>query len=362
MADSNKTEPGSAHKRQEAHHKGQVARARDLPGVAGMLAAIGVLAAFSGGSLLQWRRLWVQSLQAGFDAGRPLGLEPLRAACLLALQWSALVCVTAWVCAAAVACQGGFVFAPALLLRFDRFRPTQNLKNLVSAGALSRTGRSVIPLLVIGYITYAVVAGAWDRVIRAGGLPIATALAWLIRLLFRIAWRATLVLLVWAAVDYLLQRRSFETSLRMSKQEVKQENKELQGSPETRGRIRRLQRQMHRKRMMHQVALASVVITNPTEYAIALRYQPGVMAAPVVVAKGRHLLAARIRARAVAAGVPVVENRPLARALYRHVEVGAPIPGRLYAAVAEILAFLQRARASRPAMGALPAVPSVAPR
>lgn len=354
MADDNKTEPGTAHKRGEARKEGQVARGRDLPGALVMLAAIGALAWFSSGGLGQWRALWEQLLEQATRPGATIGLAQFRATFILALGWTAAVVAVAWVCGTAIAFQGGFVIAFPSLLKFDRLRPDQNLKKLFSASTMSHALRSILPVLVIFYFTYGVLAVNWGPLVRSSYMPVPMALGWLISLMLGLAWRGALVLLVWAGVDYMLQRHSHETSLRMSKQEVKEESKELQGSPETRGRIRRIQRQMHRRRMMHEVAMATVVITNPTEYAIALKYRPDSMAAPVVVAKGRNLVAARIRALAVGAGVPIVENRPLARALYRHVEIGAPIPGKLYAAVAEILAFIHRAQARRTAMAALP--------
>ena len=351
MADANKTEPGTEHKRSEARKEGQVARSHDLPGAAAILAAIAMLAWFSGGGLLQWRSLMGQLLEQATARETQIGLAQFRATFMLALGWSALAIAGAWVCCTAIAFQGGFVISPKALFKPERLRPDQNLKNMVSASSWSRTARSIIPVLVISYFTYGLLSTQWEMLVRSSFMPVTDALQWLVQMLFSLAWRGGLVLLVWSGVDYILQRRSHEQGLRMTKQEVKEESKELQGSPETRGRIRRIQRQMHRRRMMHKVALATVVITNPTEYAVALRYDPETMAAPEVVAKGRNAVAARIRTLAIAAGVPVIENRPVARALYRYVEIGSPIPGKLYAAVAEILAFIRRAQAQRTAMG-----------
>lgn len=346
MADANKTEPGSAHKKQEARKEGQIARARDLPGAAALLAAVAAMTWFSGHGVSEWRALMSELLEQATrpvaQGGAQIGLQQLRATFLLALGWTAVVAASAWVCCTALAFQGGMVFAPKMLLRWERLQPGQNLKNLFSASSLSRTARSVVPVAAMAYLTFAVLAQDWPVLTGASDMPVSLALGWLMKTMMSLAWRCVLVLVAWSGVDYLLQRRSHETAMRMSKQEVRDEGKELQGNPETRGRIRRLQRQMHRRRMMQQVALASVVITNPTEYAVALRYDAATMAAPVVVAKGRLLLAARIRARAVSAGVPIVENRLVARTLYRYVEIGAPIPGKLYAAVAEILAFIHR--------------------
>ncbi len=342
MADANKTEKGTAHRREKAREEGQIARARDLPGAVGLLAAIAVLAWFGGSGLNAWRSLLRALLAQATTPGAAVGLQQLRTTFLLALGWSGTVAAAAWVCGTLVAFQGGFIFAGAALLRFNRFNPASNVKNLFTASSLSRIGRSILPLLVMVWLTYGLLAGRWGEIVRANGMTVASGLSLLLSISLGLAWRGGAVLLGWAAIDFFLQRHNYEVSLRMTKQEVKQDAKETVGNPETRGRIRRIQRQMARRRMMQEVPTATVVVTNPTTYAVALRYDPLSMAAPVVVAKGRHKVAERIRALAVSSGVPIVENRPVARALYAHVEIGAPIPGALYAAVAEILAFLQR--------------------
>jgi flagellar biosynthetic protein FlhB len=152
------------------------------------------------------------------------------------------------------------------------------------------------------------------------------------------------VLFLWAVVDYFAKRRKFETDLRMTQQELREEVKESEGNPQIKARFRKLQRQVRRKQMLENVKRAAVVITNPTEYAIALEYNDRLVA-PVVVAKGRNLLAQQIREAALWHEVPTVENLPLAHALYRTAEVGQAIPSKLYAAVAEVLAFIFRAQA-----------------
>jgi flagellar biosynthetic protein FlhB len=153
----------------------------------------------------------------------------------------------------------------------------------------------------------------------------------------------SLVLLVWAGVDYFFERQRHESELKMSRQDQKDEFKEMEGHPAVKQRIRRLQRQSRRRRMLKDVERAAVVITNPTEFAIALEYRVE-MDAPVVVAKGRNLIAAQIKEIARWKGIPMVENVPLAHALYRAVEVGQAIPAQLYTVVAEILAAIWRAQ------------------
>jgi flagellar biosynthesis protein FlhB len=149
-------------------------------------------------------------------------------------------------------------------------------------------------------------------------------------------------------VDLFRQRRKYRRQLRMSKQEIREEVKETEGNPQTKSRIRRLQRDYSRRRMMKDVPTAAAVVVNPTHYAVALRYSLDGMTAPVVVAKGRNYQARRIREVAMAHQVPIVENPPLAQALYKSVEVGQEIPAHLYRAVAEILAYIYKLMRGRP--------------
>jgi flagellar biosynthetic protein FlhB len=163
-----------------------------------------------------------------------------------------------------------------------------------------------------------------------------------------VLWKAAALFLVWGVVDLFRQRRRYERDLRMTKQEIREEAKETDGNPQTKGRIRRLQRDLLRRRMMQEVPKATAVVVNPTHYAVALRYQMDRMAAPLVVAKGKNYLALRIRQKAVENQVPVIENPPLAQALYKTAEVGQEIPPALYRAVAEILAYIFRLTNRRP--------------
>jgi flagellar biosynthesis protein FlhB len=175
-----------------------------------------------------------------------------------------------------------------------------------------------------------------------------------------VAWKASLALLAWSAADYMLERQRHENELKMSRQDLRDEFKETEGNPAVKQRIRRLQRQARRRRMLQDVERAAVVVTNPTEFAIALEYRVD-MDAPVVVAKGRDLLAAQIKEVARWRGIPLVENPPLAHALYRAVEVGQAIPPQLYTVVAEILAAIWRAQARAGQSTAAPSAMAAAP-
>jgi flagellar biosynthesis protein FlhB len=231
------------------------------------------------------------------------------------------------------------VHANAIGFKAERINPVGNLKNLFSLRALSRVVKSLIP-------AGALAVCAVQRIARQTTMPPFSTIRLeqlgsdVMVLLTAAAW----LLFIWSGVDYLVEWQSRESRLKMSLEDMRDEFKQTEGSPQIRSRIRGLQRQMRRRRVKEDVSKAAVVITNPTHYAIALGFDFASMDAPKVLAKGRNLLAEEIKAEARWAGVPIVENPPLARGLYRTVEVGQSIPVDLYAAVAAILAYLYRQR------------------
>jgi flagellar biosynthetic protein FlhB len=258
--------------------------------------------------------------------------------------WAGPVMTMAWLVALAGSfVLGGFVVAPgALAPKPQRLNPANNLGKLFSLSGLQGLLKSLIPSAVVLYITVAIMARDWTHILQMCRVGVRSSLGWMLSRLFEISWKGCLVFVLWSGFDLLIARLNFERQHRMTRQEVREDFKETEGHPAIRGRIRRLQRDMRRRRMMRDVARATVVVTNPNEYAVALEYKPESMAAPVVVAKGRNLLAQKIKREARWLGIPVVENPPLAQALYRATEVGQTIPAKLYTAVAEILAFIYR--------------------
>ncbi len=238
--------------------------------------------------------------------------------------------------------QGGFVFATeALTPNAGRLNPATRVSQLFSMTSLTTLLKSVVPFAFIAWIAYQVLSRDWFLIRSSSTLAFPSLFRSLADHCYEISWKSALVLLAWAVCDYLLVRQKQESDLRMSKQDVREEAKESEGNPQVKARIRRLQRQGRRKQMLKDVQRATVVITNPTHFAIALEYKPE-MAAPVVVAKGRDIFAQQIKQAAIWHEIPMVENPPLAHALYRVVEVGQVIPAKLYTAVAEILAFVYR--------------------
>jgi len=343
MADQNKTEKASPRRRQKAREEGQVARSRDLTaGLAAMTAIVFCawqMPAFAN----DWRGLLRQELERA--ATHPEQLVPVWRNGMAVFRGVALAAGLSWVVATGGGlAQGGLVFAPsALAPNWKRLDPVSHVEQLFSLAALSRLLKSLLPTTVVIYFAVGALLRDWPRfpaLLHAsrGGL-----VAFAVGRMYEVAWKGSLVLLVWAGADYFLERQRHENELKMSRQDQKDEFKEMEGNPAIKQRIRRLQRQTRRRRMLKDVERAAVVITNPNEFAVALEYRME-MDAPVVVAKGRNLLAAQIKEIARWNGIPMVENPPLAHALYRAVEVGQAIPGKLYAVIAEILAAIWRAQ------------------
>ena len=223
--------------------------------------------------------------------------------------------------------------------RLDRVNPLTNAKNLFSMRAASRLAKSLIPASLLALFA----VQRLGRQLTVPPFSIAR-LELLGNDVYSLLLTAGWLLFGWALIDYVVEWRSRESRLKMSREDLRQEYKQTEGNPQIRSRIRGLQRQMRRRKVKADVSKAAVVVTNPTHYAVALGFDFIAMDAPKVMAKGRNLLAEEIKAEARWAGVPIIENPPLARSLYRAVEVGQSIPVDLYATVAAILAFLYRQR------------------
>jgi flagellar biosynthesis protein FlhB len=343
-----RTEKPTQRRLDQARKRGQVARSKDLNDAFHLAAALLVLA------------YWGPAMSAGLGTILTLGLSRLgdvRHQAItsgevvnLAVQgvWQIVWLVAPLTLAALVATaastqvQGGVVFAhEALKVDFKRLNPSSGLKRLAPTQAGLNLVKTLIAATVVGTLAWVAVQGVIDEAPRfALHTPVTSGLgAWEHMVAF--LKRAVVTLVALAAADFGLQKWRTGKSLKMTKQEVKDDFKLSEGNPEVKARVRRVQREMARKRMLAAVPTATVVITNPTHFAVALRYQRG-QAAPELVAKGADALALKIRTLAREHGVPIVENPPLARAIHRQVEVGEHIPGDLFEAVAEVLAYLIR--------------------
>ena len=346
MPESNQTEQATPRRRQKAREKGQVARSRDLIAAASSMAAIFVLFSMMSAFPLAWRAFFHDCLEGAVSGNARLDTPaPLLAHSGLFTATLAALGLGWTVALASALAQGGLVFAPTSLLpAASRISPAAKLGQLFSVTALRGLMKSLLPAAAVAYLAVGCLRRDWPALMALSTLSSRGMLGFATARVFEVAWKSALVLLVWSAADYLFERRHLSSELKMSRQELVDEYKETEGNPIIKGRIRRLQRQVRRRRMLQDTKRAAVVITNPTEYAIALEYRPD-MPAPIVVAKGRNLLAAQIKEIARWENIPMVENPPLAHALYRTVEIGQNIPGKLYAVIAEILAAVYRAEA-----------------
>ncbi|MHB9025424.1 MAG: flagellar biosynthesis protein FlhB [Armatimonadota bacterium] len=343
MAHEEKTEQATPRRRQEAREKGQVARSVELTGAVGFLVGLYVLKTFGVTLFAHWRALAIDqfSRASTFMLTIPsLRAESYLVAKQLALMLLPLLGLIMLSGLAVNMLQAGFVLAPkALAPDFSRLNPFQGLARMFSGRAgvelLKAGGKAVL----LGYLVVSFFRERWLDMVRLIQTDQTQVGPFIAESCFALALKLSGVMVVIAALDYGYQRYQFEKSLRMTKQEVKEEHKRSEGDPLLKARMRQRQREMARRRMMSSVRTATVVITNPTHLAIALRYETSDMA-PVVVAKGQRLVAQRLKEIAREARVPVVENKPLAQALYKACDVNQTIPVELYQAVAEIIAFV----------------------
>jgi flagellar biosynthetic protein FlhB len=256
-----------------------------------------------------------------------------------------LLGLISFVALAANILQVGMLFSTAAIQpEFSKVDPLKGLKNLLSLRSGVEFIKNIIKMCIIGFVSYQVIG---DEIKNC--LPLAEQSIWGImiymgKISFKILITTCWVLVLLAILDYLYQRWEYEKGLRMSRQEIKDEFKNTEGNPTIKARIRRLQREMARKRMMAAVPTADVVITNPTHLAVALKYEQAKKSAPYVVAKGAGLIAEKIRAVARENKVPVIEDKPLAQVLYKLVKVEDLIPENLYRSVAEVLAYVYNLR------------------
>jgi flagellar biosynthetic protein FlhB len=344
VADESRTEQATPRRRQRAQREGNVPRSRELPAAMALMTMILFFWWYPQNWKEDWRVLLERSLATATHTDMADGTPLLTWVAWRTFLWAAPAMAMTWLVALAGSFGlGGVVVAPAALTpKPERLNPASNLQKLFSLHGLQGLLKSLVPSAFVLYIAVAVMARDWEQILQMCRVGVRPALGWMLAHIFEICWKGSLVFLLWSGFDVLIARLTFERQIRMTRQEVREDFKEAEGHPAIRGRIRRLQREMRRRRMLRDVARATVVVTNPNEYAVALQYVPETMAAPVVVAKGRNLLAQRIKKEARWHGIPIVENPPLAQALYRAAEVGQTIPAKLYTAVAEILAFIYR--------------------
>ncbi|RLE12823.1 flagellar biosynthesis protein FlhB [Candidatus Aerophobetes bacterium] len=346
MPQEEKIHPPTPRRRRRARRRGQVAKSMEINSLLVLTGGI-VLLKFLGyplfASLLSLsRNIWSELFY--FTSASPDICLKLKQALLhTALHLLPFFLLVAGIALAANIVQVGFVFSfYPLAPDPGRINPVRGLKRIFSTQALMRLLISLLKITIVGYIAYLTVRGQLPVIFSLTGQEIGKIFVTTLRLAFYLILSLCLGIAPLALLDYVFQRRRYERELRMSPEELKEEYKQTEGNPLTKSRIRSLQRQILRSRMMQKVPQADVVITNPVHLAVALQYERERMNAPVVVAKGAGLIAEKIKEVARKHKVPIVENKWLAQMLYRSVEIGEEIPVKLYQAVAEILAYIYR--------------------
>lgn len=338
--------PASAQKKQRAREDGNIARSQDLN--SGLALAVALLGLVIFGGYIFNQLIAAGIYFIGDAATLTLNHETLqqvtvRALYFITLATAPMLLLMVVVGASSSLGQVGFlVTSKPLQPKLDRINPLAGLKRMFSLRSLVELVKSLAKLSFITAVVIAYLRQELDTVILLMHMDPQSMLPTVSWLVFGVWWRVAIVMLLIGIVDYGYQRWQYEQDLRMTAQEAKQEAKELEGDPHIKRKVRQLQRQMATQRMMAAVPEADVVITNPTHYAVALRYDPENMSAPVVVAKGMRLVAQKIREIAAENRVPIVQKPPLARELFRLAEVNTPVPEKLFVAVAEVLSFVYR--------------------
>jgi flagellar biosynthetic protein FlhB len=339
------------YRRQEAREKGQVAFSHDL-GSAVMLLLGTFLLMMLGGRMLKFSIALMQH-QLGHTPELVASQEDfLHEWVRIALQLSiVLLPILGLLMLGGVMAsvfQVGLLWVPDKLSPdLSRLSPLAGLKRIFSLAGTLRLGFGLLKVLLVTIVSASVVWMRWDDVMRAGALGIPEYGEFLIDISLDTVLWAAVALVILAAFDYAAQRWKFEQDLRMTHQEVREEMRNMQGDPQIVARRRAIQRQMVLNRISSSVPKANVIVTNPTELAVAIQYSPEEMAAPVVVAKGAGVIAQRIRKLALENNIPVVERKPLAQLLYKDVDIGKPIPTESYAAVAEVLAYVYQLKGKK---------------
>ena len=346
-----KTEQPTPKRREEARKKGQVAKSRELPSVAVLLSGIFTLMFFCSYIYSYIQKIMKESFSLPLLNDVSVSGFILFAERMLSLFILAMIPIFAAIFITAIltnVMQVGFMLSyESLKPTLSKINPIKGFGRLFSKQSFVELFKSLLKLAIIGGVGYIAVKGEMKELPLLGDMEIASIIVYILRTAFMIIVKCVFAMLFLVAIDYAFQKWDFEKKLKMSKKEIKDEHKSTEGDPLVKSRIRSIQMQMARKRMMQAVPQADVVITNPTHLAIALNYDNSSMEAPKLLAKGAGKVAERIKALAEKYDIPILENRELAQSLYSLVEVGQEIPSSLYKAVAEVLAYIYKLKGNK---------------
>jgi flagellar biosynthetic protein FlhB len=342
--DQERTEQASPKRREEARNKGQVAKSPEVASAAILLACT-IFFYFGSGGMVE-RLMDLTSWTLRQSGTTVVSLNTINAL-IWGWTWKLFLVMAPLLLTVVIAgllanyIQIGFIFSTETLApKFEKIDPIKGFQRLFALRSLVELVKSLLKMAIVTVVVWFTLKDELQNMIPLMDESLGAILLYTGRISFKILITTCWILIVLAILDYLYQRWEFEKGIRMSHQEVKDEYKQTEGNPVIKSRIRRIQREAARKRMMANVPKADVVITNPTHLAVAIRYDPEKMYAPTVVAKGAGFVAERIREIAAAHGVPVIENKPVAQLLYKTIDVDQAIPEDLYRAVAEILAYV----------------------
>ena len=343
-SDLEKTEPASPRRLEKAREEGNLPQSRELMAFLVLAAGVGCLWAVGGWMSARTTALLRDGLmltrETAFDTALLFThLTQQATEALITLAPLFLLTVLGAIMGPIVI--GGFNFTgKPLQPNFEKMSPLKGIKRIFSVNGVAELVKAVLKSLLVGLVIWWVIRHEQDTLFALISMPIEAGVPEMVHEILAASLMIVGGMAIISAIDVPFQLWQYYKKLRMTKEELKQEGKEQEGSPEVKGRIRRQQMDMARRRMMQDVPTADVVVTNPTHYAVALKYDNKNMAAPQIVAKGMNLIAANIRELAEQHNVPVLEAPPLARALYKHAEIGEQIPATLYTAVAEVMAYV----------------------
>ena len=340
-----KTEQPTPRRREKARKRGQVARSQELNSVVVIFFGVLALMMFSSyifSNLVSLFHFNLANIYTDLNIATTYDLFISNGSTLIKTVAPVLILVGLAGLLINLAQVGVMFTLEPLTPKLDKLDIIKGLKRLFSTKTLFELFRDTIKVFIIGYVAFITLKGEMNNYIPLADQEVGQIMSFATRVALKVVLRAVGALLFLAILDYAYQKFEFEKKLRMTKKELKEEFKQYEGDPLIKSRIRRIQREMARTRMLQEIPDADVVITNPTHIAVALKYDADTMSAPKMIAKGERLLAEKIKEIAVKAAVPIVENKPLAKALFEAVEVGMMIPPRLFKAVAEVLAYVYK--------------------
>lgn len=347
-----KTEPATAKKLSDARNKGQVAKSREIANGFGLLALFLIIKMWAGNIGTQFLEVFsaiynkIPELVVSWDGFGPqndIGMIFQNMLVQVLIILAPIFIIAVLVAFVSDVAQVKWVIAKeAMKPQLSKLNPISGFKKIFSANAIVELIKSIAKIFILAYVSYSFLKDKIGYVFTLYDMPLMQAVNLVAEVIVDLGIRISAVYIVLAFVDFAYQKYKFAKDMRMTKQEVKDEYKQSEGDPKVKGKIRQKMQEASRRRMMQQLPTADVVITNPTHYAVAIKYDPDVADAPLVLAKGADFLAAKIKEIAKENQIEIVENKPLARMLYANVEVGQAVPPELYQAVAEVLAFVYK--------------------